>query len=192
MGATVLIVVALAGLAGLLPGLARRRLRRDVAGTGYVPDPERDLAAERRAAELLRSTAGPEAHAMYEQLGFLAVAGRDDPAYGYLIYPHRPIVSYDARTGALLSEHCVRFPDREEAVHGSRLPDADDVLAKWMSLHGDEEGLLRDANMHLPGRQLDPGLVRRDLRRVRELDAARARARAGRTVATTTIVGATR
>ena len=37
-----------------------------------------------------------------------------------------------------------------------------------MSLHGDERGLIAGANMHLPGRQVDPGQVRRDLRRLRE------------------------
>jgi hypothetical protein len=107
---------------------------------------------------------------MYASLGFLRVRGRarDGHEYGYLIYPHRPIVAYDAQTGELLSEYCVGFPDTAETAYGSRLPDADDVLAKWMSLHGDERGLIAGANMHLPGRQVDPGQVRRDLRRLRE------------------------
>ena len=110
---------------------------------------------------------------MYAALGFLRVRGkaRDGGEYGYLIYPHRPIVAYDAQTGELLSEYCVGFPDHAERAFGSRLPDADDVLAKWMSLHGDERGLIADANMHLPGRQIDPGQVRRDLRRLREWEA---------------------
>jgi hypothetical protein len=37
-----------------------------------------------------------------------------------------------------------------------------------MALHGDERRLIEDANMHLPGRQVDPSQVRRDLRRLRE------------------------
>jgi hypothetical protein len=37
------------------------------------------------------------------------------------------------------------------------------VLAKWMALTGDERRLLGMANMHLPGRQVDPKRVRRDL-----------------------------
>lgn len=137
-------------------------------------DPGRERRAERKARELLRDAVGPEESEMYERLGFLRVVGRRDgeeAGYAYLIYPHRPIVAYDTTTGELLSEYCVGFPDREESAHGSRLPDADDVLAKWMSLHGDERALISDANMHLPGRQVDPGQVHRDLRRLREWDA---------------------
>jgi hypothetical protein len=40
------------------------------------------------------------------------------------------------------------------------------VLAKWMALTADERRLIADANMHLPGRQVDPGRVRRDLLRL--------------------------
>ena len=136
-------------------------------------DPGRELRAERRALELLRDTVGADEYAMYTSLGFLRVLGeaRDGGRYGYLIYPHRPIVAYDAGTGELLSEYCVGFPDRDESPYGPRLPDADDVLAKWMSLRGDERALLERANMHLPGRQVDPGQVRRDLRRLREWEA---------------------
>ena len=35
-----------------------------------------------------------------------------------------------------------------------------------MALTGDERGLVADANMHLPGRQIDPDRVRRDLARL--------------------------
>ena len=45
-------------------------------------------------------------------------------------------------------------------------PDADDVLAKWMSLRGGERALISEANMHAPGRQVDPGHARRDIRRL--------------------------
>jgi hypothetical protein len=48
-----------------------------------------------------------------------------------------------------------------------RLPASDDVLAKWMALTGDEHRLITSANMHLPGRQVDPARVRRDLWRLR-------------------------
>jgi hypothetical protein len=88
--------------------------------------------------------------------------------YAYLIYPHKPILAFEPSTRRLLSEYCVEFPDLTDAVTGSRLPDSDDVLAKWMALTGDERRVLRDANMHLPGRQLDPGRVRRDLWRLEE------------------------
>lgn len=152
--------------------LRKRRRDRVQARGQYVPDPGRELRAERKAEALLRDVVGAEAFREYRALGFLHLsgppAGDGRPDYGYLIYPHRPIVSYDARTRELLSEHCVTFPDRAEPAYGERLPDADDVLAKWMALRGDERGLLEAANMHLPGRQLDPTHVRRDLARLGE------------------------
>jgi hypothetical protein len=94
---------------------------------------------------------------------------RDEPAtprYAYLIYPHKPIVAYLTETGTMLSEYCVAFPDRSRPYGSARLPDSDDVLAKWMALTADEHRLIADANMHLPGRQLDPERVRRDLDRL--------------------------
>jgi hypothetical protein len=147
-----------------MPALASRRARREAeAGRAYVADRKRDVRAEERALELLHSSAGADVGDMYEQLGFV---GLDAPAgdYGYLIYPHRPIVSYDTSSGELLSEYCVRFPDAQaQPDAGEWLPDADDVLAKWMALRADEERLISAANMHLPGRQHDPEMVRRDL-----------------------------
>jgi hypothetical protein len=96
-----------------------------------------------------------------------------DAPYAYLIYPHKPIVAYVPKTSRLLSEYCVEFPDLTGAISQTRLPDSDDVLAKWMALTGDEERLIRNANMHLPGRQVDPGRVRRDLWRLSEWDRQR-------------------
>jgi len=177
--AVILIPVALIGFG---PSIARRlREGRGAARAarrpGYAYDPGRERRAELRARGLLRSIVGEADYRMYEALGFLHVEGPPDEhgrsAYGYLIYPHRPIVSYDAASGELLSEYCVMFPDRAEPVHGARLPDADDVLAKWMALRGDERRLMEDANMHLPGRQLDPGQVARDLRRLADWRASR-------------------
>jgi hypothetical protein len=88
------------------------------------------------------------------------------PQYAYLIYPHKPIVAYVPATGQLLSEYCVAFPDESRPFGSARLPDSDDVLAKWMALTGDERRLIGEANMHLPGRQVDPDRVRRDLTRL--------------------------
>jgi hypothetical protein len=130
--------------------------------TRYARDPARERRAEERARELLRSTAGDQALEMYERLGFLSVE-HEGGEYGYLIYPHRPIVGYDARNGELLSEYCVRFRDGSDPGAGERLPDADDVLAKWLALRMDESYTLRTANVHPLGRQLDPAMVRRDL-----------------------------
>ena len=151
-----------------------RRWRRLRKQRGYaVPshDPGRERRAEQRARELLRSCVNDEEWAMYRDLGFIRVEGRrvipSGPApYAYLIYPHKPIVSYVPASGRLLSEYCVDFPDL--GFHGSRgrLPASDDVLAKWMALTGDERRLINEANMHLPGRQVDPARVRRDLWRL--------------------------
>jgi hypothetical protein len=147
----------------------RRRRRPERAS---LADPGRELRAERKAEALLRSVIGEEEWQTYRSLGLLCVFGRprEDgrPDYGYLVYPHRPLVSFDARTGELLSELCVAFPDRSEPRYGERLPDADDVLAKWMALRADERKLLSRANMHVPGRQVDPAQARRDIARLGE------------------------
>jgi hypothetical protein len=134
-------------------------------GRRYVRNTARERRAEERARELLRSTAGDAAFEMYERFGLLSVENRE---YGYLIYPHRPLVAYDAATGELLSEYCVRFRDGSEPEAGERLPDADDVLAKWMALRADERELIGTANVHPLGRQLDPAMVRRDLSALRQ------------------------
>jgi hypothetical protein len=167
----------------------RRRLRRKPrarrrAELRDLGDPGRERRAEQRARELLRSCVNAEEWAMYRDLGFIRVfgqmttrkSGRSAAAgspYAYLIYPHKPIVAYVEKTGRLLSEYCVEFPDLTGAISQSRLPDSDDVLAKWMALTGDEERLIRNANMHLPGRQVDPSRVRRDLWRLSEWERQR-------------------
>jgi hypothetical protein len=171
----------------------RRRARREARAAGHsvAYDPGRERRAEQRARELLRSCVNEEEWAMYRDLGFIRVwggqtrgpgagskpggIGRDlkGVPYGYLIYPHKPIVAYVPRSGRLLSEYCVEFPDLAGAISNSRLPDSDDVLAKWMALTGDEQRLIRNANMHLPGRQIDPGRVRRDLWRLSEWERQR-------------------
>jgi hypothetical protein len=145
--------------------------RRGSAPTGY--DPGRERRAEQRARTLLRSCVTEHDWAMYRDLGFLRVWGGlgdhprgADAAYAYLIYPHKPIVAYVPETGELLNEYCVAFPDHSKPYGSSRLPDSDDVLAKWMALSADERRLVGEANMHLPGRQVDPDRVRRDLVRL--------------------------
>jgi hypothetical protein len=149
----------------------RRRLRSLSADVDF--DPGRERRAEQRARELLRSCIAEEDWAMYRDLGFLRVWGglgerahAADASYAYLIYPHRPIVAYLPQTGALLNEYCVAFPDRTKPYGSARLPDSDDVLAKWMALSADERRLVSEANMHLPGRQIDPERIRRDLLRL--------------------------
>ncbi len=123
---------------------------------------------------------------MYRDLGFIRVAGRRRsdgraapdarrPPYAYLIYPHRPIVAYLPQTGQLLNEYCVEFPDESRPYGSALLPESDDVLAKWIGLTGDEHRLIASANMHMPGRQIDPRQIRRDLWRLSEWEAERVR-----------------
>ena len=176
--------------------LARRSARR-TAALGDLGDPGRDRRAEQRARELLRSCVNDEEWGMYRDLGFIRVYGKlaarrpilpnvsaageqpeppglePAPQYAYLVYPHKPIVAYVPQTRRLLSEYCVEFPDLTGAISQSKLPDSDDVLAKWMALTGDERRLIRNANMHLPGRQIDPSRVRRDLWRLAEWERQR-------------------
>ena len=141
--------------------------------TGRRPsyDAHRERQAEGRARELMRSVVSEREYAMYEELGFISVEGGGE-GYAYLLYPHRPIVAYESATGRLLNEYCVRFEDREEPTGARRLPDADDVLAKWMSIRGGEQELIATANLDAPGRQLDPVQVERDLRALRTWETA--------------------
>ena len=162
---------------------ARARRRRSPS----IPfDPGRELRAEQRARVLLQSCVNDEEWAMYRDLGFIRVWGTqaDGPdqaggtggaPYAYLIYPHRAIVAYLVQTHRLLNEYCVAFPDDSRPYGSARLPDSDDVLAKWMALTGDERRLIATANMHLPGRQLDPAKVKRDLWRLAQWERARMR-----------------
>jgi hypothetical protein len=178
LSATAIVIVALlweVALPHIQEGYERHKARRarvaqwDESLGPY--DPGRERRAEQRARELLRSCVNEAEWAMYRDLGLIRVEGKrtipSGPApYAYLIYPHKPIVSYVPASGRLLSEYCVDFPDL--GFHGprGRLPASDDVLAKWMALTGDEKRLINEANMHLPGRQVDPARVRRDLWRL--------------------------
>jgi hypothetical protein len=188
-------LVALALLSDLIvPRLEQawsrhRARRRRAAPLPY--DPGRERRAEQRARALLRSCVNEEEWAMYRDLGFIRVWGSqadgpDDAGathgapYAYLIYPHRPIVAYLAQTGRLLNEYCVEFADETRPYGSALLPDSDDVLAKWMALTGDERRLISTANMHLPGRQLDPSQVSRDLWRLAQWERARMRDTAAR------------
>jgi hypothetical protein len=190
-----LALLALALIAVVLATpLALRRLEqwraqrppRDRLGAAHsldeLYDPGRERRAEQRARELLRSCVNAEEWGMYRDLGFIRVAGRHArreidrgarAAYAYLVYPHKPIVAYVPESGQLLSEYCVEFPDLTGSGGRHRLPASDDVLAKWMALTSDEDRVIRRANMHLIGRQLDPARVRRDLWRLAEWERRR-------------------
>src|SRR5918998_1696205 len=154
---------------------SRARRATGTAGTLDLDlyDPGRERRAEQRARELLRSCVNEEEWAMYRDLGFIRVAGRHTPreldrergtrvGYASLVSPHKPIVAFVPESGQLLSEYCVEFPDLTGRGGRPRLPASDDVLAKWMAITSDEDRVIRRANMHLVGRQLDPAKVRRD------------------------------
>jgi hypothetical protein len=190
--ATALVAIALLS-EELLPRVEelwqRHKARRRLAPV--MPyDPGRERRAEARARQLLQSCVNDEEWSMYRDLGFIRVWGgmarvprrariSDDPRagapYAYLVYPHKPIVAYLPQTRELLNEYCVEFPDETRPYGSSRLPDSDDVLAKWMALTGDEQHLIATANMHLPGRQVDPKQVRRDLWRLSQWERERLR-----------------
>jgi hypothetical protein len=161
---------------------ALRASRERVGPFDELYDPGRERRAEQRARELLHSCVNEEEWGMYRDLGFIRVAGRHTrrevdraarAAYAYLVYPHKPIVAYVPESGQLLSEYCVEFPDLTGSGGRHRLPASDDVLAKWMALTSDEDRVIRRANMHLIGRQLDPARVRRDLWRLAEWERRR-------------------
>jgi hypothetical protein len=170
---------------------ASERIARWRAGRARVAeiegyDPGRERRAEQRARTLLRSCVNEEEWAMYRDLGFIRVWGglKEGPlgerdatgaTYAYLVYPHKPIVAYLPQTRRLLSEYCVAFPDDTRPYGSARLPDSDDVLAKWMALTGDERRIIATANMHLPGRQVDPKQIKRDLWRLGQWEQARLR-----------------
>ncbi|MDQ3742758.1 MAG: hypothetical protein M3320_02360 [Actinomycetota bacterium] len=158
--------------------LERRRARRAKVPGGFDYDPGRERRAEQKARALLKSCVNDEEWAMYRDLGFIRVWGKgssDGVEYAYLVYPHKPIVAYLPQTGVLLNEYCVEFPDETRPYGSARLPDSDDVLAKWMALTGDEVRLISNANMHLVGRQVDPKQVRRDLWRLAQWERQRMR-----------------
>jgi len=188
LATTVLVAVALLWetmAPRLAEGWERHRARRKlVALPDY--DPGRERRAEARARQLLKSCVNEAEWAMYRDLGFVRVWGTQSERpgehgaavgtpYAYLIYPHKPILAYLPQTGRLLNEYCVVFPDETRPYGSARLPDSDDVLAKWMALTGDERRLIETANLHMPGRQLDPRQIRRDLWRLRQWERERAR-----------------
>ena len=191
LSATLIVIVAL--LWEVCAPRVEEQVERWKARRARVPvdlyDPGRERRAEQRARQLLRSCVNDEEWEMYRDLGFIRVWGglaggpeqggtlatRAGALYAYLVYPHKPIVAYLPQTRELLAEYCVAFPDLTRPFGSARLPDSDDVLAKWMALTGDERHLVGEANMHLPGRQIDPKQVRRDLWRLSQWEQARLR-----------------
>jgi len=186
--ATTIVVIALLWETCIpwLDRMGKRIQARRQARAEGVPayDPGRERRAEQRARELLRTCVNEEEWEMYRDLGFLRVWGGQaggpeegwdlgGAPYAYLVYPHKPIVAYLPQTGQLLNEYCVEFPDETRPFGSVRLPDSDDVLAKWMALKGDEQRLITQANLHLPGRQIDPRKVTRDLWRLRQWERVR-------------------
>jgi hypothetical protein len=182
------LVVTLTLMSDLIAPRLEEAWRRHRARRQRVPslpyDPGRELRAEQRARALLRSCVEEEEWGMYRDLGFIRVWGSlaegphsdgSGAPYAYLVYPHKPIVAYVPQTHRLLSEYCVSFPDLTRPYGSPRLPDSDDVLAKWMALTGDERRLIETANMHLPGRQHDPKQLMRDLWRLKQWERARMR-----------------
>ena len=173
LGATAIVVLALLWEISM-PWIERRSRRAAPATSARAPattpatTPAASAAPSSAPASCCESCVNEEEWAMYRDLGFLRVWGGQSAGrgrarassrgvdYAYLVYPHKPIVAYLPQTGRLLNEYCVEFPDETRPYGSARLPDSDDVLAKWMALKGDERRIIAEANLHLPGRQVDP------------------------------------
>jgi hypothetical protein len=163
----ILLLPRLQGVSPRLRAMLGRAHRRPQLELLEHYDPGRELRAEQRARALLRSCVNEEEWAMYRELGFLRVPSAiEDHGYAYLIYPHKPILAYGPGADAVLGEYCIEFPDNTRPYGSARLPDSDDVLAKWIALTADERALIEQANMHLPGRQIRLAKARRDLARL--------------------------
>ena len=125
LGATAIVVLAL--LSEVLAPRVHETLTRHLVRHRTPPvagyDPGRERRAEARARMLLKSCVNDEEWAMYRDLGFIRVWGRqaDRPGehdaalgapYAYLVYPHKPILAYLPQTGRLLNEYCSSSPTR--------------------------------------------------------------------------------
>jgi hypothetical protein len=187
LGASIVVAVALLFdllAPGLLESWKRLKARRHRVEPFLLADPGRERRAEQRARELLRSCITEEEWSMYRELGFIRVwSGRSAVGRGgevaYIVYPHRPVVSFLASTGMPLAEYCVVFPDEPGPGGSDRLPNSDDVLAKWMALTGDETRFLDTANEHQAGRQVKLDQVRSDIWRLSRWEGSRLRAAPG-------------
>ena len=132
-------------------------------------------AARPRAPALLRERGGvgdvPRPRLPARPRGRAASARRTQ--YAYLIYPHKPIVAYLPQSGAIINEYCVAFRPRGRWRPPARLPDADDVLAKWMLLDRRRARAAR-AGEHAHARAPDRSRAgRSDLARLRRGSATR-------------------
>ena len=138
---------------------ALRRPRR-AQESAFPYDPGRERRAEQRARELLCSCVNEEEWAMYGDLGFIRVHGRlgtgEEAAYAYLVYPHKPIARLRARQRQAPERVLRGVPGLTGPPGRSRLPASDGRAGQWMALTSDEGRVIRRANMHLLGRQLDP------------------------------------
>jgi hypothetical protein len=182
LGASIVVAMALLFdlfVPGMVEGWKRLKARRHRPESFLLADPGRERRAEQRARELLRSCLNEEEWIMYRELGFIRVwSGRSPEGRGgevaYLVYPHRPVVSFLASTGLPLREYCV--PDEAGLDGNDRLPNSDDVLAKWMALTGDESRFLETANEHGAGRQIKLDQIRSDIWRLSRWEGSRLRA----------------
>ena len=138
LGVCAVVAVVLAwevAASALKPALVgwRRRLASGRGEDIAAYDPGRERRAEQRARELLRSCVGEDDWAMYRDLGFLRVWGRERSGtraghgvapYAYLIYPHKPIVAYVPRARGCSASTASSFPTASvrSAAPGCRPP----------------------------------------------------------------------
>ena len=135
------IVLAVLAVVGFGPALAARSRRLAGAGAEPAPpayDPGRERRAEARARELLRSVVSDDEYAMYARARASSRSTGSERRAATATCSIRTARSSPTtpRAASCSTSTASRFPDRSEPAAGERLPDADDVLAKWMALRG--------------------------------------------------------
>ena len=110
--------------------------------------------APRRAPRPRADALGLDDATITSELGFISVPGRGDPASGYALpgLPAPPARRLRHRRRRAADRVLRRLPTDD----GERLPDADDVLAKWIALQRRRARADRDANIIRPGARSTP------------------------------------
>ena len=159
--ATSLIVLGALAVVGFGPALAERWRRRRPAEPRtrrrrLRPGSRAPRRARARASSCARSSRRRSTRCTRSSASSRSAGGNGEQGYGYLLYPHRPIVAYDTAIRRAPERVLRRLPRslravaRPAAARRRRRARQVDVAA------GGERELISVANMHVPGRQLDP------------------------------------
>ena len=153
-----------------------RRVRKAAVEAGQISayDPGRERRAEQRAKELLKSCVNEEEWEMYRDLGLIRVWGAENldkelrgVPYAYLDLPAQADRGLPAADRPPAQRVLRRVPGRVQAVRqlaAARTPTTSSPSG-WRSRATNAASSPR-ANMHLPGRQVDPKQIQRDIWRL--------------------------